>query len=68
MQTGKIGRQFRAEPQDFTGSGVLNYQYMGVQGLSAKIRERRPGGLRQKRRFGAKTRPVHVVTDKRVPD
>src|SRR5260370_9438489 len=68
MQTVKIGRQFRAEPQDFTGSGVFNDQYMGMQGLSAKGLERGLGGLWQKRRFGPKSRAVDIITHERMPD
>ena len=37
MQTGKIGRQFRAEPHDFTVNRVLESQYMGVERLPAKV-------------------------------
>ena len=68
MQTGKIGRQFRPEPKDFAADGMLDRQYMGMQGLSAKGRQRRLGWLRQKRRFGAKSRPVDLVAQEGMAD
>jgi hypothetical protein len=36
MQTGKIGRQFRPQLNDFTGEGVFQREYMGMEGLPAK--------------------------------
>ena len=47
MQTGKVGRQFRTEPQDFTGCWVRNREYMGMEGLSAKGRKCALGCFRQ---------------------
>src|SRR5262249_18227816 len=68
MQTGNIRRQFRTEPQDFSGSWVLNCEHIGMQGLSAKGPERGLRRLRQKRRFGAKSRPVNLVAHERMTD
>ena len=42
---GQIRRQFRPEAQDFTACWVLDRQYMGMQGLSAKGRQRLLGRL-----------------------
>ena len=47
MQTGKGRRQFRVEPHQFPGSWVLESQYMGMKGLSAKVRQRRLGRFGQ---------------------
>src|SRR5579883_26027 len=66
MQTDKIGRQFRPEPQDLTARGVLDGEYMGVKGLSAKSRQRRLASRGQKCRFGAKTRPIGGVAHHRM--
>ena len=68
MQTGKIGRQFRAEPQDFSGNGVFDRQYIGMQGLSAKGRQRALRRLRQKRRFGPKSRSVNLIAHQGMTD
>ncbi len=68
MQTGQIGRQFRAEPQDFTGNWVRDRQYMGMQGLSAKGCKGDLGWLRQQRRLCPKTRPVGLIAEQRMPD
>ena len=61
MQTGKIGRQFRAETQEVMGNWVFDCEYVGMQGLPAKGCQGLLGLLRQKCRFSAKTRPVDVV-------
>src|SRR6516162_10287487 len=68
MQTGKIGRQFRAEPQDFSGIWVFDCKYVGMQGLSAKSPERGLRRLRQKRRFGSKSQPVNLIAHQRMTD
>ena len=46
MQTGKGRRQFRAEPHQFTGNWVLEIQYVGVEGLPAKVLQGTLGGSR----------------------
>ena len=46
-QTPKIGRQFRAEPQDVSGYGVFDSQQIGMQSLSFKGSPGRLGGGRQ---------------------
>jgi hypothetical protein len=61
-QTGKIGRQFRLEPKDFSACGMLDRQNMGMEGLPAKGLERNLGLLRQKHALGAETRPVDLIT------
>src|ERR1700722_13488643 len=68
MQTGKIARQFRAEPQDFSGNGVFDRQDIGMQSLSAKGRQRVLRRLRQKRRFGPKSRPVNLIAHQGMTD
>src|SRR6202008_2742990 len=47
-QARQIVRQAGLEVQDFAGFGVLEAQYMGVKGLSAKGGEGFPGVFRQK--------------------
>ena len=68
MQTGKIRRQFRAEPQDFMGNGVFDVKYMGMQSLSAKGRQRRLSRSRQQRRLGSEARSISIVPQQRVAD
>jgi len=66
MQTGKIGRQFRSELQDFAARRVRDPQNMGMQGLPAKVGQGFPRARRQKARFGAESSPVGLIADKRM--
>ena len=68
MQTGKIGGQFRTEPQDLTGRWVRNGQYMGMESLSAKGRKCALGCLRQQRRLGAKPCPIGLIAEEGMAD
>ena len=68
MQTGKIRRQFRAEPHQFTANRVLEAQYMGVEGLSAKVLQGRLGGFRQQGSLAAEAWPVNVIAEEGVAD
>ena len=68
MQTGQIGRQFRAELEDFTGNWVLDRQYMGMQRLPAKICKRCLGFRRQQRCLGTKAGSVDIITQKGMAD
>jgi len=68
MQTGKIGRKFRPKLQYFTGDWVLDRQYMGMKGLSAKGCQGVLALPGQKGRFGPETGPIGVVAHHRVPD
>jgi len=68
MQTGKSRRQFRAEPHQFTDNWVLEIEYMGVEGLSAKVLERSLGGFRQQGRLASEAGPVNVIAEQGVAD
>ena len=66
MQTGKIGRQFRPERKDFAARGVLDRQYMGMQGLSAKALECLVCRWRQQPGFGLEAGSIDIVTQQRM--
>ena len=68
MQTGKIRRQFRAEPHQFTANWVLEAQYMGVEGLSAKILQGNLGRFRQQGGLAEESGPINAVAQERVAD
>ena len=65
-QARKIVRQAGLETQDVAGFGVLEAQYMGVQGLSAKGLERSARVFGQVDRLGLETRAVGVVSEQRM--
>ena len=68
MQTGKIGRQFRPQLKDFTGDGVLDRQYMGMERLPAKGFEGGLGRFGQQGGLGAEPRSVDVIAQERMAD
>ena len=68
MQTGKLRRQFRAEPQDFTGDWMFDDQDMGMQALSGKLTKRGLGRSRQQRGLGPEPWAVDLIAQERVAD
>jgi hypothetical protein len=68
MQTGKIGRQFRPELEDFAARRMQDPQNMGMQGLPAKGGKSGLGLRGQKGRFGAKSRSIDLIPYERMAD
>ena len=68
-QARKVVRQAGLEAQDLAGFGVLEAQYMGVQGLSAKgLRALARAFSGKQRRLGLEARAVGVVAEQRMAD
>ena len=65
-QARKVVRQAGLETQDVAGFGVLEAQYMGVQGLSAKGLQRLAAVLAQVHRLGLEAGAPRVVAKQRM--
>ena len=67
-QPRQIVGQAGLEAQDFAGFGVLEAQYMGVEGLSAKGRQRFPCAFRQERGLGFEPGTVGMIAQEWMAD
>src|ERR1043165_6934828 len=65
-QACEVVRQAGLETHDVAGFGVLEAQYMGVQGLSAKSLQGLPGVLLQADGLGLEAGAVGVVAEQRM--
>jgi hypothetical protein len=67
-QNVEVGGQLRTVNLMLSRGRVFNAKYMGMQGLSAKTRQRRPRGLGEEGRLGAEPGAVDVIAEEGVAD